>query len=122
MHAEDSITSAELIARYHRGVREFRNLDIADADATPLVGADLRGIVIEDCFVRCDFTGADLRGAQVHANVKTCIFVDADLRDADFGSSALCSTTFVGAKMSGTNFEDAYYHGMDFAAGYVPDW
>lgn len=122
MHAEDSITSAELLARYARGVREFRNLEVSDADETPLVDADLRGIVIEDCFVTCDFTGADLRGAQVHANVKTCIFANADLRDADFAGSALCSTTFIGAKMEGANFEDAYCHGIDFAAGYLPEW
>lgn len=122
MHVEDSITSAELLRRYADGVRKFRNLDISDRDETPLIGADLRGIVIEDCFVQCDFTGADLRGAHIHANVKTCIFANANLRDADFGGSALCSTTFVGAKMEGANFENAYCHGIDFAAGYLPEW
>lgn len=122
MHVVDSIPSAELLARYARGVREFRNLEVSDANCTPLVGADLRGIVIEDCFVACDFTGADLRGARIHANVKTCIFANADLRDADFGGSALCSTTFIGAQMEGANFEGAYYHGIDFAAGYLPEW
>ena len=116
------LSSAELLDQYCRGIRAFRNLDIYDVDGTPLVGADLRGLVIEDCFVKCDFTGADLREARIRANVKTCIFANADLRSADFRDSALCSTTFAGARMSGAMFEGAYYHGIDFEAGYLPEW
>ncbi|MBC9033428.1 pentapeptide repeat-containing protein [Sphingomonas sp. JC676] len=122
MYIMGNISSVELLDHYRRGVREVRNLDIADAGETPLAGADLRGIVIKDCFVVADFTGADLRDARIDANVKTCIFANADLRNADFRNSALCSTTFVGAKMEGAMFEGAYYHGIDFEAGYLPEW
>ncbi|HWU94368.1 MAG TPA: pentapeptide repeat-containing protein, partial [Sphingomonas sp.] len=66
--------------------------------------------------------GASLRNATVHANVKTCDFSDADLSGADFQGSALCSTTFLGAKMGGADFKDAYNHGYDLGAGEKPDW
>ena len=121
-YIEEDISSAELLARYQTGQRVFRNLDVTDHDGAALVGADLRGIDIEDCFIACDLTGADLRDARVNANVKTCNFSNADLRNADFRSSALCATCFGGSRMDGAQFEGAYFHSFELGAGERPEW
>ncbi|NIJ63430.1 uncharacterized protein YjbI with pentapeptide repeats [Sphingomonas leidyi] len=118
----EEITQSELLLRYASGQRHFSNLNITDDGSDALVGARLDSIELIDSFVHANFRGASLRNATVHANVKTCDFTDADLSGADFQGSALCSTTFLGAKMDGADFTDAYYHGYDLAAGEKPDW
>ena len=119
---QEEIPQAELLRRYASGQRHFDNLDIFDDGSNALVGAHLDAIELFDCFVRASFRGASLKNAKIHANVKTCDFTDADLTGADFRRSALCSTTFTGAKMEGADFTDAYYHGYDLGAGEKPDW
>jgi uncharacterized protein YjbI with pentapeptide repeats len=118
----EEITQSELLLRYASGQRLFSNLDISDDGSDALVGASLDEIVLIDSFVQASFRDASLKKATVRANVKTCDFTNADLSGADFRGSALCSTTFLGAKMENADFTDAYYHGYDLEAGEKPDW
>jgi uncharacterized protein YjbI with pentapeptide repeats len=119
---DGEITESELLARYTAGDRRFSNLDIVADGSKSLEGAVLDDVELIDCFVATSFRGASLRRAVVHANVKTCDFTETDLTGADFRDSALCSTTFQGAKMDSADFTGAFNHGYDLSPGELPNW
>lgn len=122
MVIEESITESELLSRYQAGIRRFSGLDVVGDGSNALEGAVLDGIELIDCCFVVSFRGASLRRATLYANVKTCDFTDADLTGSNFRNSALCSTTFQGAKMEGADFTGAFNHGHDLAPGEVPHW
>lgn len=119
---DEDISESELLARYTSGQRRFCDLEILGDGSDPLEGAHLDGIELIDCFLTASLRGASLKGAIIHANVKTCDFTNADLTGADFRGSALCSTTFVGAKMHDADFTDAFVHSYRLKKGELPDW
>jgi len=119
---QGQISQLELLQEYASGQRRFNNLDIWDDGSEALAGACLDGIELIDCFVKASFRNSSLKNAVIHSNVKTCDFSDADLSGSDFRRSALCATTFAGAKMDGADFTNAYNHGYELTAGEKPYW
>lgn len=116
------ISESELLLKYASGQRRFCELDIMSDGSNALVGADLTSIELIGCSVAVSFREACLRDAVIHSNVKTCDFSNADLTRSDFRTSALCATTFVGAKKTDADFTDAYFHGHSLQKGELPDW
>ena len=127
---------SEILERYRRGERDFRELDIddeADETAVPsgrpgrhprsFEAAELSYADFSRSFIVADFRRAVLRGACFrHANVKTCSFADAVLCDADFSNAALCSTTFAGADLTGARFDGASAYSTVLGPGELPWW
>lgn len=126
---------SEIIARYERDDRDFRNLEILDPEPFVSAGdrlvsagepksfrdAQLDGADFGGSFIVADFTGAHLRDARfTKANVKTCAFDDAELSGADFRGAAIDGATFQGARFGGTRFEGATIQSVVLTAGERP--
>jgi len=111
-----------VLKRYSKGERDFRGMELDDADYT-LAGQDLREADFSESYLTVDFSRSNLRGASFrNANAKTCSFEDADLRECDFRGAALCSTTFKGAQMQGAVFTGASCHSYVLSEGELPSW
>jgi uncharacterized protein YjbI with pentapeptide repeats len=114
---------SEIIARYARGERDFRELEIEDTlDPVSFRGAVLDGSNFTGSVIVADFTGASLRACTLSANVKTCAFDRADLSRCDFSHAALCATSFREAKLDDATFDGAFFHSRILQPGERPDW
>jgi hypothetical protein len=90
---------------YDRGRRDFRDLDLKDADLTSayLVSAELMGATFTRAFLRyadltgANFTDTDLTGAQLE---------HSKLADADFTGAILTNTNLMGTRLTGTVLTD----------------
>lgn len=97
------ITIEDLLQRYARGEREFRNLLVTtefDLRGVNLEGADL----INTSFAELDMTGTKLARANLSgACLEQTLLHDADLSEANLCGAFLNQTEFIGANLS-----DAY--------------
>lgn len=103
--------SADLLAAYNSGERDFHNLDLrgvklsnADLTGASFLGADLRGsnfshsLLTYTQFKGADVSGASFRGSWLNAT---------DLIGANFGEADLASTDLTGASLHRANLARA---------------
>ena len=119
---DESLTTAEVLAQYLRGRRDFSGTTIEDPPGAELLrGAVLDGADFSRAFIVADFGKCSLRGVNfVGANVKTCCFDGADLRGSDYRDAALDAATFSGALVEGASFVGATIQGHAFAEDEFP--
>jgi uncharacterized protein YjbI with pentapeptide repeats len=120
----------ELIARYREGEREFKSVDLPNAN---LEDADLRGIDLGNArlpganlrftnlsdanlsyanLLGADFTGANLQGADLSgANLREAIMNPTDLTDADLSYANLRDADLTDSYMTNTNLDEAIIGG-----------
>lgn len=101
----------ELLHRYARGERDFRNIDLqglslckVDLRGTCLAGADLNGADFSDAWL----TGTDLRDA----DIQLALMQRANLRNANLNGADLS-----GANLSGADLTGADIRNTDFTGG-----
>jgi uncharacterized protein YjbI with pentapeptide repeats len=120
----------ELIARYRKGERKYKSVDLPNAN---LEDADLRGIDLGNArlpganlrftnlsaanlsyanLLGADFTGANLQGADLSgANLREAIMTPTDLTDADLSYANLLDADLTDSYMTNTNLDETILGG-----------
>lgn len=130
----------ELLKRYKRGDRDFRDVDLAGtglAPGTDLAGADLtranlslsrlhevslKNAILEGTDLKranlhkADLQGADLRGADLRgADLRWANLQGADLTSANLRKTIMQRVNLTGANLAGANLTDAVLDGADLS-------
>jgi uncharacterized protein YjbI with pentapeptide repeats len=107
----NTMKASELLSQIEAGETRFAGLHIAGS----LAGANLEGIIFDQCSFLVDFTGANLKGTKfLKGNIKRANFTDADLTKAFFEYMTIDAAIFRGAKAS-----DVYFRENTYAGEYV---
>lgn len=119
-------TSEEIIRRFKRGDKEFRNITIEadDFSSRRLVGLKLEGSTITNCkfqnsilkrasFIASNLSGSNFKGADLSkanlsgADLRGCVMRGVNLSGANLEGTNLEGVNLSGSNISGVNFNQA---------------
>ena len=103
----ERINKEELLEKYAKGIRNFEDVILKDAD---LSGANLKGIgFIGSKITEVKFRGADLKDANFSFTLITNVdFSEADLSFANFKNANLIKVNLSGANLKNTVLDGTY--------------